>query len=207
MAIEFISDNKKNAWAIWKITEPEQELSSRILPADRIPGSITNYQKRLEYASARVLLKHLLERWSLPYNGLFKDVFGKPFFIEHNIELSLSHSYPYVAAIINRSKPVGIDLEQPKQKLLNIAPRILHASELEDAGNDVVKHCIYWSAKESLVKVHGKKDLAFSENLLIEPFSRENRGYLTGRIAANGISEAVPLYYEVYDSFVIVVTT
>lgn len=207
MAVEFISDNKVSAWAIWKISESEDELQKLIQPADHIPIEIANAQKRLEYASARALLKYLLAQWNLEYNGLFKDEFGKPFFISHNIALSLTHSFPYVAAIIHKTRSVGIDLEQPKEKLLRIAKRILHPSELTDAGSDLVKHCVYWCAKETLVKVHGKKDVTFSQNLLIEPFQLLKSGNMIGRIVAKGMDETVPLHSRVYDNFVLVVTS
>jgi 4'-phosphopantetheinyl transferase len=72
-------------------------------------------------------------------------------------------------------------------------------------GNDIVKHCIYWCAKEAMVKIHGKKDLTFAENLLIEPFTKEKQGELTGRIIVNTTSETtVILSYFVYDNFVVV---
>src|SRR5690606_6734732 len=137
--------------------------------------------------------------------GLTKNEHGKPFLKDSKYSVSLSHSYPYVAAVIGRNEPVGIDLEQPKEKLLKIAPRVLHPDELVDAGADVVKHCIYWCAKETLVKIHGKKDLAFAENLRISAFSMQNTGQLIGRIIVNARERAIPLQYFVHDQFVMVV--
>ena len=192
------------AWGWWLISESERELSAQIDDVEPTPSSITNPRKRLEFQAVRVLLKNLLLQWDLPFRGIWKNEFGKPFLVGYDTQISLSHSYPYVAAIIHRHQYVGIDLEQPKEKLLNIAPRIMHASELADAGQDIVKHCIYWSAKETLIKVHGKKDLTFAENLIIDPFSREKSGNLIGRIVANNIREEVPLEYHVCDNFVVV---
>src|SRR5690606_11645385 len=111
-----------------------------------------NPRKRLEFLAGRALIRALLREWNLPYPGLTKDAYGKPFLIGSPLHLSLSHSYPFVAAVLHRHKNVGIDLEQPKDKLLRIAPRVLCADELRNAGNDVVKHCVYWCAKEALVK-------------------------------------------------------
>lgn len=192
------------AWGWWRIGETEQELSQQIRDFEPTPASITNEKKRLEFQAARVLLKHLLAQWGCPFKGIWKDEFGKPFLTGYDIQISLSHSYPYVGAIIHKNRFVGIDLEQPKSKLLNIAHRVLHVEELADAGNDVVKHCIYWCAKETLIKVHGRKDLTFAENLIIDPFSKETSGNLIGRIIANTTQEAIPLEYHVYDNFVVV---
>jgi 4'-phosphopantetheinyl transferase len=192
------------AWGWWRISETESELSRQINEFEPTPVTITNEKKRLEFQAVRVLLKHLLTQWKLEFKGIWKNEFGKPFLTDYPIQISLSHSYPYVAAIIHRYAFVGIDLEQPKTKLLNIAPRILHREELLDAGSDVFKHCIYWCAKETLIKVHGKKDLTFAENLIIDPFSMQKSGNLIGRIVATGIREAIPLEYHVFDNFVVV---
>jgi 4'-phosphopantetheinyl transferase EntD len=190
------------AWALWRIEEPEEALVSAIGHAEGVPASITHECKRLEYLAARLLLRSLDHSFS----GITKDEFGKPFLNGSNFQISLSHSYPYVAAIINDGKAVGIDLEQPKPKLLKIAHRVLAKDELADAGTDVIKHCIYWCAKESMIKIHGKKDLIFAENIRLKPFSRAKYGHLIGRIIVNSIETTVPLQYYVFDNFVVVLS-
>jgi phosphopantetheinyl transferase len=162
--------------------------------------------KRLEFLAGRALIRSLMETWDLKYLGVEKDYFGKPFLTGSKFHVSLSHSYPYVAAILHKTKNVGIDLEQPKDKLLRIAPRVLSADELQDAGQDVTKHCIYWCAKESLIKIYGKKDLVLARNLHIAPFQRHSSGHLVGRILANNTETAIPLSYLVSDKFVVVVS-
>ena len=99
---------------------------------------------------------------------------------------------------------VGIDLEQPTPKLLKIASRIHGKPELQDAGDDLHKHCIYWCAKEVLVKVYGKKDLIFSENLKISPFLMQKKGEIAGRIVVHDMTMVVPMYYEIYPDFIVV---
>lgn len=192
-------------WGFWKIAEDEPTLAAKV-PAEKLPNGVVNPSKRLEFLAGRALVSELLQHWNLPYERLTKDPYGKPYLGGSSIHLSLSHSYPYVAAILHRSKNVGIDLEQPKQKLLRIAPRVLHADELRNAGDNVIKHCIYWCAKEALIKIYGKKDLIFSENLLVAPFELQSRGYLIGRIIANNVETAIPLEYIVYDNFVVAVS-
>jgi 4'-phosphopantetheinyl transferase EntD len=194
------------AWGLWRIEEPEEALVFAIGNGEGVPASITHEGKRLEYLAARLLLKELLRSLDHSFSGITKDEFGKPYLNGSNYQISLSHSYPYVAAIINDGKAVGIDLEQPKPKLLKIAPRILAKDELSDAGTDVIKHCIYWCAKESMIKIHGKKDLIFAENIRLKPFSRAKYGHLIGRIIANRIETTVPLQYYVFENFVVVLS-
>ncbi|MFZ6010979.1 MAG: 4'-phosphopantetheinyl transferase family protein, partial [Bacteroidota bacterium] len=188
MALENLHEEKDRAWALWKIEEQEPALANEVNPFEVPPATITNPLKRLEFLAGRVLIKTLLNHWSIPFEGLTKDEFGKPYLKNSTFHISLSHSYPYVAAIIDRNIPVGIDLEQPKEKLLRIGHRVLSTSELRDAGTDVIKHCIYWCAKESLIKIYGKKDLHLAENLQISPFSPKKEGNLIGRIIV-GINE------------------
>lgn len=199
----YTSDDAR--WGIWKIEEEEASLV-REVPFEQISPTIANPLKRLEFLAGRVLIKSLLESWGLKYQGLEKDLFGKPFLSGSSVHISLSHSYPYVAAVLDKKKNVGIDLEQPKDKLLRIASRVLSPVELQDAGHDVIKHCIYWCAKETLIKIYGKKDLILAQNLQIGPFNREQSGHLIGRILANSFETAIPLAYLVSDDFIMVVS-
>jgi 4'-phosphopantetheinyl transferase len=205
MPLEKIVLDHHRAWALWQINEDEQELAAQI-SQESIPPAITNPQKRREWLTARILVKEVMNAMGASFQGITKDEFGKPFLNGYPYQLSLSHSFPYVAALIDQDESVGIDLEQPKEKLLKIAPRVLHAEELRDAGTDLLKHCIYWCAKESLIKVHGKKDLTFAENLIIGPFSRKNEGDIVGRIIVNNQVTIVPLYYSIYPNFILVFT-
>lgn len=195
--------NNGNPWALWKIEESEAELSNQI-PTSSIPSDITNPRKRLEWYAGRRLVMHLMNTLGLSYKGIIKDPFGKPFPSESNFQLSLSHSFPHVAAYMHASESVGIDLEQPKSKLLNIAPRIFNEAEIGSSDGNLTKLCIFWCAKEVLVKVHGKKDLTFSKNLQIEPFSMNNTGDFVGRIIVNDTVAIVPLYYEIHEEFTVV---
>ena len=196
--------NEERAWGIWKITEDETALLQQVSEFESIPESITHTEKRLEYIAGRVLAKNLLEAAGKKFEGVTKDVFGKPFFKENTFQLSLSHSFPYVAALTDINKSVGIDLEQIKPKLVKIGPRVLEKTELDDAGSDVTKHCIYWCAKEAMIKIYGKKDLIFSEHLLVNPFKIEKEGSLIGKIKLGETETIIPLHYYVYDGFVVV---
>jgi 4'-phosphopantetheinyl transferase len=206
MPLEKIDSINSYTWGLWKINEEESILADEVSSFEKISESITNSQKRLEWLAARVLAKRITEKLGLSFSGITKDEFGKPFLALHNYQLSLSHSYPYVAALLHPNNPVGIDLEQPKAKLLRIAPRILEAGELLNAGQDITKHCIYWCAKETLVKVHGRKDLTFAEHLKIDPFSLGKEGHLLGRIIVDGNETKVSLWYSVTENFVVVLS-
>lgn len=190
------------AWGLWKIEEPEDLLRQWV--SENTPQEITHAEKRLEYLAVRTLIKKLLLEWRVNFEGLIKNEHGKPFLKNLNYHVSLSHSFPYVTAILDKEKVVGIDLEHSKAKLLKIASRMLHQREYEDAGKDVAKLCIYWCAKEAMLKMYGKKDLIFAENLLVEPFILEKTGNFVGRIIVDNLEKTIPLYYRMFKGFAIV---
>ena len=192
------------AWAYWQIQESERELS--YLAQESCPDEILFPQKRLEWLAGRALIRALVENCGLEYHGLRKNEFGKPFLKTHPHQISLSHSFPYVAAQIDRHQSVGIDLEEPKEKLRKIAPRIFSQTEVDDAGNDLVKLCIYWCAKEALYKIHGKRNVLFTDHLQVNPFTLAKSGSLSGAIHFAENTSTVNLNYLVMKDFVVVYT-
>lgn len=204
MPLKKIETHGQRTWGLWKIEEDEATLTLQLREGESVPAQLIHPQKRLEWLAGRILTRHLLANAGQPYHGITKDAFGKPFPAGLSYQLSLSHSFPYVAAMTDPAVSVGIDLEQPKAKLLRIGPRILNDAEQASAGSDVIAHCILWCAKEVMVKIHGKKDLVFAENLQIEPFTRENEGFIVGRIIVDGTVTTLSLWYAVTPEFVVV---
>lgn len=202
--IKVHKSNKESQWGLWFISESEDELQNLI---DEKPDpSIVNTTKRREWLAGRALLKELITLSGHEYKGTDKDEYGKPYLIGLYHHISLSHSFPYVAAQLDLLHPVGIDLEQPKSKLLNIASRVLSEEELMDAGNDVLKHCVYWCAKEALYKLYGKRGLHFSSELLINSFTLQNAGDLRGTIATGRNQLSIALKYFIQPDYVVVLT-
>jgi len=204
MPLQKIEDNLGNPWALWKIEESEEELRKASSWHEVIPEAINHPHKRLEWYAARVLLSSLMAHAGHSFQGIVKDAHGKPFPANSSWNLSLSHSYPFVAAYLHATGSVGIDIQHPRDSLLRIAPRILHPEELADASPEIAKLCVIWCAKEVLVKVHGKKDLIFAKNLKISPFSLNLQGRISGSIIANGMETTVPMYYEIHSEFTLV---
>lgn len=194
----------ESAWGIWKVEESAEELAFTAF--EEAPEGIIHLTKRLEWLASRVLIRTLLEQNGLPYAGIRKDEFGKPFLRELTHHISLSHAYPYVAVQLDKNKSVGIDIEQPTEKLLRVASRVLSMEELENVGSDVRKHCVYWCAKEALYKVYGKRGLHFAAQLLVEPFILEEMGDLKGTITVREEKLNVALSYEIEPEFVVVYT-
>ena len=195
---------KGQAWALWHIVESESELAYTAM--ESCPDEIQSPLKRLEWLAARALMRMMLEGIGLVYSGLQKNEFGKPFLKGHSLHISLSHSYPHVLAQIDKHQEVGVDLEQPKEKLRTIAHRVFSKEEVNDAADDIVKLCIYWCAKEALYKIYGKRNLLFTDHLRVMPFTLAQSGSLLGKIRLPENEMINHLRYIVKEEFVMVFT-
>lgn len=195
-----------NGWGVWQIDESEDDLMPMIFPSDSCPEEIANPRKRLEWMAGRALLKKLVEESGLVYQGIAKDEFGKPFLNGLAHPISLTNSFPFVAAQIHPDQQVGIDLEQPRPKLFDVMKRVLTQQEWHDGANNLRKLCIYWCAKEALYKIYGKRSLIFTEQILIKPFSMGDKGTLEGTIKDEAGDKVVKLDYELENGFVLVTT-
>lgn len=169
---------------IWKIEEDLSTLLEQV-KSDREDGSIakiTSKNKLKEWCAVRITAETLSRYLDINYQGIRKDEFGKPFLMDSHVHLSISHSYPYVALIMDKNQDVGIDIEFLESRILRLAPKFMSDQELIYANNQLLTSGLIWSAKEALYKYHGRKKLLFSKQLLIEKFDPESDTKFYGKI-------------------------
>ena len=172
---------------LWHLTEPAEELLAQLpaaagyaplIPAGRDP--LRPRQWLASRALAHVLLRELTDAPAAIRND---EVTGQPLVAgQPALGVSLSHSGEWVAALLTERGRVGIDVEQVRPKARQLARKFLSDKELDDAGLNDVKHSLYWSAKETLYKLHARRRLLFREHLLLEPFALATTGTLTGHL-------------------------
>ena len=132
---------------------------------------ITHPAQRIEWLACRVAIRQLTENQGGIYRGLHKDEFGKPYLIGSSWSISLSHTGGWAAAVLHRSRPVGIDIEPIREQFRRVVPRVLSADEIAHAADNPNRLAVYWCAKEALYKLYGKRQLTFREHLHINPFT------------------------------------
>ncbi|WP_026260562.1 4'-phosphopantetheinyl transferase family protein [Spirosoma luteum] len=159
--LQSITDDEPTLWAGLPLTNTEQEELAMI----------THPAQRVEWLACRVAIRKLIVEQGARYQGLQKDEFGKPFLIDSHWHISLSHTSGWAAAILHKSRPVGIDIEPIREQFRRVVPRVLSANEITHAANDPHRLAIYWCAKEALYKLYGKRQLTFREHLHVEPFA------------------------------------
>jgi len=136
---------------------------------------ISHPEKSREWKGARMAIKDALDCLSLPYPGFYKDEHGKSHPMNNYGYVSLTHSHGWAAAIFHKEMPVGIDLDFVREKVVKLGPKFLDPSELAFLAKDPLLHTIAWSAKETIYKCQGKKGISLKQNILLQPFTKEQR--------------------------------
>ncbi|UXP31943.1 4'-phosphopantetheinyl transferase superfamily protein [Reichenbachiella agarivorans] len=152
---------------IWEIDESLEQLAQGFDQKELDCIAHFHPLKKAEHIASRQLIQSMCQEMDIPFHGICKDSHGKPHLIDSDYHISLSHSYPKIAAMINLDVPCGIDIEQPREQLRRVKSKFLNPAELQVCQDDLDLLCIYWCAKESIYKMHGRKNLSFAQNIEI----------------------------------------
>jgi len=157
----------------------EASIRNSIFTFDNYYESISNKKRKIEWLSIRQLLIDLGDEVDIYY-----DEHGKPHFTEGSAHLSISHSQNAIAVSMHESKAHGVDLQYLTPKIKNIKNKYLREEELLEIGKGSTEELsIYWSMKEALFKLYGKKDIFLKENIRISNMQQaDNKFIATGEI-------------------------
>ncbi len=206
--LELKGVGKERLLGLYRIENTYDQLLEELNPDEldrELLDTYSNVQKKQEWLAARILLREVCRFLGIEYMGTRKDSNGKPFLQGHSYQISLSHSFPYVAVIADPHRDVGIDLEQPKEKLKKISSRYLDDRELSlcmDLNIDAL--CIFWCAKEALYKIYSKKGLNFRNEIHLYPEGDFPWNNILGVIDRNGEEGHFPLRCEHGSDYIMV---
>ena len=142
----------------------------------------THIRRKREFMATRILRHRIFGFQHIHYDSV-----GAPF-IEGEGYISISHSPGLVGIAMNPTYRLGLDLELPRSKVIQIAPKFINKEESSYFDvNDATEMTRVWSAKEALYKLAGRKEIIFKEELLL---SKDAAGNWLGRII-NPIEEIV----------------
>jgi phosphopantetheinyl transferase len=155
--------NETTRLGVWKIEETEDFFKGNV-PHHR---DVTHPHKRLQHLAGRFLLQYLFP--DFPYNLIQIADTRKPFLPNEQYHFSISHCGDYAAAIVSRKHRVGIDVEIPTAKILNIASKFLSEKEKQEFAISMktVNFQLVtklWSAKEAVFKWYGDGGVDFKEH-------------------------------------------
>ena len=195
-------------FAVWQIEEEEAFFQENLVlsAAESRELQLLKGRRRHEWLAVRWLLHYVSgHALRLP---LAKDAFSKPFFSDSATQTcSLSHSQSLVGALLAEQggAAVGCDLQVLVEKMPRLAPKFLNLREMEFVldhpfPEQFVLFHLFWTAKESLYKAYGIKELDFRAHLQVEPFVWNGRETITtGRITKPGYDQNFRLWMEKND--------
>lgn len=187
---------------IWKVDENQTELLSLLSHHEWIQNiySIRSESRALEILSARILIKELTgEEKQVQYSNT-----GKPFLIDQSYHISVSHTKKYVAVVINKERPIGLDIEYISEKIRRVQSRIISTNEYIDSGNELVHLLLHWSAKEAMFKFLDEEGVDFRQNLFVSKFIPQQEGTFSAFETRTNQNIHFNAYYKVGNEFVMV---
>ncbi len=182
---------------IWKIEEEEDFFLKEVM-AQR---NVSHPHKKLQHLAGRYLLKYLFT--DFPVSLIRIADTRKPFLQNEAYHFSISHCGDYAAAIVSRSKRVGIDIEIPTGKILKIEHKFLHPDErlmIDDweEGDRSRLLTLFWSAKEAMFKWWGNGEVDFSDMLRVSGSQPNDQGQLSSNFIKGDVDVSFPVYYNFF---------
>ncbi|HWW42344.1 4'-phosphopantetheinyl transferase family protein [Pedobacter sp.] len=193
--------------SVWKIEESEEQLIAGLqLKQHELDfiSSLSNGKRLLHWLSTRLLLRTMLQ--TTEYIDCRMDDHGKPYLVNIDYEISLSHSFDYAAVMISRNKKVGVDIELIKDKIHKIEQKFLSVEELEqnDLNRSTEGLYVCWCVKEAIYKWNGRKGLELKKDMYIESFPLQEEGQLRAFVSlADERKELTAHYFKVEDSYML----
>ena len=135
-----------------------------------------NCEQRLDKLKSDEMKKQFLAvRKLIQLNGISLDSLsysseGIPF-LNNEKNISISHTKGFSAIAIS-PKPVGIDIQDFRDKILNISTKFINSEEIDLIDPSSIKELtLVWCIKEATYKVHRKPGLDFKGEIKIQSIS------------------------------------
>ncbi|MCF6352453.1 MAG: 4'-phosphopantetheinyl transferase superfamily protein, partial [Cyclobacteriaceae bacterium] len=123
------------------------------------------------------------------------------------LQISISHAKPYVAVLVHKSNPCGVDIEEKKEKLIRLAPKFLTQDELDQTNQNINALALAWGAKEAVYKFYGRKRLIFKENIFLKRLdSIKSEGSISSELKLENDVINITLKYEQFKNHILVYT-
>jgi 4'-phosphopantetheinyl transferase len=193
-------------FALWRIEEDADTLYKQLQLNEEEKAfveQLANGKRNLHWLSTRVLLRTMLN--TSEYIDCKIDAHGKPYLANLPYHISFSHSFDYAAVMISRTQPVGIDIEQIKQKVERIAHKFMKPDEMAflDPEQKIEHLYVCWCAKEAVYKCYGQKEVSFLDNITIDAFDNVAQGSLDAHLRKDDIALDYRVNYLHYEDYMI----
>lgn len=154
--------------AIWQIEEPEDFFSG----ATGLSPAINSERRRIEHLAGRFLLQHVAP--GFPVGDIQKDEHDKPRIPGNSLFFSISHSWPYIAVVVDERLEAGIDIQTWHPRIMAIQHKFLSAAEQAMLAHDHKLVTLAWCAKEAAYKWKGRRGIDFIGHMPISTLDENN---------------------------------
>jgi phosphopantetheinyl transferase len=185
-----ISIKKEANITVWKITESEEELFSRVGDDEKVSKAllIKATIQRKQFLVSQILLQELNLKESI-----FKNINGKPL-LNNGEYISISHDTNFVAIMVSKY-PCGIDLQSISSKVLKIKSKFVDDSDCFTTSLSEEDLTLAWSVKEALYKINGDPMVYFKEHLRLISQNKDEM-LLNALILHESYSQELKLRYR-----------
>ncbi len=200
-----ITVNEHTKVFIWKIEESFEWLAKDVKLTEHCQNRVNSMKSEI-HRRGFMSIRHLLAEAGYTDFDLYYDEEGKPHLKDGN-HISITHSFEFSGIIVSQ-KPIGIDIEKQRDKILKIAPKFTPLEEYHTLANEEAimrKLTIVWGAKEGIYKLVGIPGLLFLHHIYVEDFSFEDEE-LKARLNYQGEQTNFTLKYLEFEGFTCVYT-
>ncbi|MBW2960382.1 4'-phosphopantetheinyl transferase family protein [Mesonia aestuariivivens] len=200
-----ITVNEHTNVFIWKIEESLEWLSKDIKLTENCQNRVDKMKSEI-HQRGFMSIRHLLAEAGYTDFDLYYDEQGKPH-LKDGKYISITHSFEFSGIIVSK-KPIGIDIEKQRHKILKIAPKFTPLEEYHTLANEeaiIRKLTIVWGAKEGIYKLMGISGLLFLHHMYVEDFSFGDEE-LSARLNYKGEQTNFNLKYLEFEGFTCVYT-
>lgn len=150
--------------------------------------------RKCEFVATRYLRHQLFG-----FEHIHYDIHGAPF-IKGEGFISISHTPGTVGIAFNKDFQIGLDIEIRGYKAQRVHHKFLSEDETKlFNASDPDAMTLAWSAKESLYKIAGRKQIDFKNDLLLKPNGLNS---ILGQVKTREALSSAEIYTFVADRFV-----
>jgi phosphopantetheinyl transferase len=134
--------------------------------------SSTSNRRQSQLLSANLLASHIVGR-SIEIS---RDYNGKPYIIDLEPLISISHTGKWMSIIINDTNSVAIDIERVRRNVGPVKSKFTTHAEIEKVHRifPINPEILIWSCKECLFKILPFEGILFIENLVFDSAVQSN---------------------------------
>lgn len=194
---------------IWNIQETEEDLKKFLNVSEKSLHDLLSGINHAKRRKQKIVTNLLLGMLSSNALRIYYSAEGKPILPTFDGHISISHSGDYVVLIFHLTKIVGVDIEIPDERVINISSRFINESEYLWASiSKETTFSLIWGVKESIFKAIGGGGIDFKKNIIVsQPYENmAEKGKGCAIFSKNELIQNFQYHFRYLESYLLVYT-